>query len=149
MNFVVRPGTEYRGPYPFLLQKMQRWDQTKGQFGEMVDYVGWRPGCRFETVSGEYTEEQVADCDGEGEIMLSVVSIHRPSKKYPERVFFTRQWRAPDGLIFGKTKLRVLTKAAFVRRCKGWFATPYDRGDWQTLKAKLQIEIDCLEGDGL
>ena len=81
------------------------------------DVVSWAPGVRFEPMP--YGENAEAVADGEGAMLLTVVSLHKPGR-YPTRVFYTRQWRDPDGKVFGDTKLRVTVVSAFRRRLTGY-----------------------------
>ena len=80
--------------------------------------VSWAPGVRFEPMP-PYGENAEAVADGEGAMLLTVVSLHKPGR-YPTRVFYTRQWRDPDGKVFGDTKLRVTVVSAFRRRLTGY-----------------------------
>jgi len=76
----------------------------------------WRPGVEFDTDNQGNTS---AAADGIGAAIFTVVDIHRPGK-FPARVFFTRQWRDPDGKTFGKGKLHIMTAQAFKRRLRGY-----------------------------
>lgn len=78
--------------------------------------IGWRPGvnCRKDD---DYHGEFYAE--GEGLMLLTVVSIHKPGK-YPERVFYTKSWVSPDGVKFGKPGLKITTFAAFKNQIKGY-----------------------------
>lgn len=80
----------------------------------------WRPGVRFELLPDE-GEESVAD--GVGEMHLHVVSTHKPGR-YPERVFYIRQWRDPDGHVFGSPSLKIASIHKF-RRLTAGYAFPY------------------------
>lgn len=57
-------------------------------------------------------------CDGWGAELRSVVSVHKPGR-YPERVFYVRQWRDPNGRVFGKARLRVLASRDFRAWARG------------------------------
>ena len=76
---------------------------------------GWKPGVEFEACAGEH----YAVAYGLGEMILTIVSIHKPGR-FPERVFYTRQWRDPDGKVFGSKKLRMTTTPTFIRRASGY-----------------------------
>lgn len=105
---MLEEGKTYCVKYPFCL------DVFNPDMGEF-EFATWRPGTnRFAT---EFTEW--AEADAMGEMILTIVSIHRPGD-YPTRVFFTRQWKDPDGKIFGKQKLQIKTKSAFKRMLKGY-----------------------------
>lgn len=76
----------------------------------------WKPGIEFvATYSGD--TDTVAH--GVGKQRLTVISRHKPGK-YPERVFYVRQWIDPDGKEFGKPKLRITTAGAFKSMCRGY-----------------------------
>lgn len=97
--------------FPFVRVTYEGFD-SDGPFSDEC----WKPGCRHET-SYDYDAHDVAD--GTGAMLLTVISLHKPGK-YPERVFFTRQWRDPDGKVFGRKCLRVATKQAFSTMVKGY-----------------------------
>lgn len=104
--------TEIQAPYPFILDTAPDFEG-----GTMEDVPCWRPGVRGEVVTNTGDTEEFAD--GMGQIVLTEVSRHKPGR-YPERVFYVRQWIDPDGKRFGKTNLRMTTSAAFARLCKGY-----------------------------
>lgn len=97
--------------YPFVRTSWNKpvWD---GEGYSEEAYEGWKPGCKSVS-DGGYDFDLVAD--GIGAMILTVVSIHKPGR-FPERVFFTRQWRDPDGNVFGNKKLRMATTQTFKRR---------------------------------
>lgn len=111
----VVPGMVFKGRYPFIRVKVSLCDED-GPYEAM----SWKPGVNHEPYyvpPGECNYETVAD--GEGEILLTVVSIHKPGR-YPTRVFYTRKWRAPDGHEFGKNGCRVATAEKFLRLAGGY-----------------------------
>lgn len=81
------------------------------------EFESWRPGTRGEAVYPDDCEEVA---DGEGEMILTVIDVFKPGK-YPERVFYTRKWKDPDGKIFGKNLLKITVVSAFKRRISGYF----------------------------
>lgn len=105
-----------RVAYPFALE-----EYSGPKDGEFYDGKTWRPGVRFELRSSGYLgdPDEVAIADGMGEMVLEVVSRHKPGK-FPERTFFLRSFVAPDGRAFGKAKLRVTTTPAFNRMAAGY-----------------------------
>lgn len=107
----VVEGATFRAPYPFVRDEYEDWDQD-GSFKVKT----WKPNVRHEWCGPEDTE---AVADAIGEIILTVVSIHKPGR-YPTRVFFTRRWRDPTGREFGKTKCRCTTLQAFRRFTRGY-----------------------------
>jgi hypothetical protein len=96
--------------YPFVRTEYHGCDAE----GPYTDEV-WRPGCNQET------DEDGTDftADDTGTMLLTVVSAHKPGR-FPERTFFTRRWRDPDGREFGSYKLRMTTTQAFKQLCKGY-----------------------------
>lgn len=118
----AQPLTAVSAPYPFVRDACPIFDEDGVSEG-----VSWRPGTRTNVIATYYEERVRLEADGVGEILLTEVSRHKPGR-YPERVFFTRQWRDPDGRIFGKTKLRMTTAHAFDRLKRG-YAYPYDMAD--------------------
>ena len=106
-------GQEFEVEYPFVRDTFTEWDEDGSH-----DVPCWRPGTRDEFVAPDDCE---AVADGIGAQFLHVVSTHKPGQRWPERVFYTRKWRDPDGKVFGKNKLHIVTKGAFNRRCRGFF----------------------------
>lgn len=108
------PGDEIAVKHPFL------WELATVEMGEdgPVDAMSWRPGVRFELLP-PYGEDSEAIADGEGLMILTVISVHKPGR-YPTRVFYTRRWRDPRGKEFGKGALRVKTLNAFRRIASGY-----------------------------
>lgn len=81
----------------------------------MMTVQSWRPGVRWVQVY----DDSEAEAEGIGAMLLTVIDVHKPGR-FPARVFFTRQWRDPDGKVFGKGGLRITTVPAFLRRTKGY-----------------------------
>lgn len=107
---MIEENKTYPVEYPFCRDKVTLCDE---EGSAQVDT--WRPGTRQHATEFSYWTE----ADAMGEMILTVVSIHRPGD-YPTRVFFTRRWKDPDGKIFGKQKLQVKSKAAFKRMLRGY-----------------------------
>lgn len=78
----------------------------------------WRPGVLIESC-GPYGEDTDIVANGEGEMVLTVIDVHKPGH-FPRRVFYTRAFVSPDGHTFGKRGLRITTVDAFRRRCAGY-----------------------------
>ena len=97
--------------YPFI---RMTWT-APGEDG-WEDIASWKPGVDYET---DRHHRDRAACDGWGQIILTEVATFKPGR-YPERIFYTRRWRAPDGKEFGKPELRVATVKKFKRLCDGW-----------------------------
>ena len=115
-------GSEHAVAYPFILESVDIFEDDGEGGARPVKSFSWRPGTNMEpNGSGE---EYYQTAHGMGSQILTVVSTHKPGK-YPERVFFTRQWRDPTGKIFGKAKLRVTTSAAFRALLRG-FRYPFE-----------------------
>ena len=104
-------GKTYEVVCPFIVSTHSDFDGSESEM--------WIPSARWENTACNQDVEAIAD--GKGLMLLTVVSRHKPSPKYAERVFFIRQWRDPDGKVFGQTSLKCLTNEAFIRRCRGWF----------------------------
>lgn len=103
------PGVTYEAWHPFKREEYQPIpDDPEG--GYPAKCATWVPGWRYEDCGPEDVEEV---WDGEGEQLRTVVSTHRPGPRYPERVFYTRQWRAPDGRVFGRGGLRCVIAPTF------------------------------------
>ena len=104
-------GREYEVKFPFVTDIYSGFDED----GPFVKET-WRPGCRSECV---YPDDSELVADGEGVMILTIVDVHKPGK-YPERVFYTRKWRDPDGKEFGVGNLNITTTQAFKRRASGY-----------------------------
>lgn len=115
-------GTTYEVRFPFVREVVNLFDEE----GPYQDET-WRPGVRHEPCAPDDFE---AVADGEGQMLMHVVDIHKPGR-YPPRVFFTRRWRDPDGREFGRTCLRVMTEQTFKRRLRGYMH------DYKTPNSKL------------
>ena len=110
-------GETYEVDYPFVRCTFSEWDEEGCH-----SVKSWRPGCEYDV---DDWGNAGAYCNGMGKQLLTVVSVHKPGK-YPTRIFFTRQWRDPDGKAFGKGSLRICTLEKFRRLAKGFMAhDPY------------------------
>lgn len=107
----ITAGDTYAVRFPFVRTSVVLFDE---EGSHEVDT--WRPGTHVETIG---PDEGWYVANGEGWMLLHVVDVHRPGK-YPKRVFFTRKWRDPDGVEFGKNGLRIMTEQAFRRRAAGY-----------------------------
>lgn len=112
----MEAGQVFAVTYPFVRDTF-----TLPDFDVEVTLPTWKPGCNSRPV---YPDSSELICDAEGQMLLTVVAVVKPGK-YPTRVFFTRQFKDPDGKTFGKTNLRITTVNAFQRRAKGWFGEEY------------------------
>ncbi len=113
--------------HPFIRAPYTAHDGEGGNF----EVIGWRPGTRAEQTSPDDGEDFA---DATGTQILTVVSIHKPGR-FPMRVFYTRQWRDPDGREFGKAHLRVTTMQAFQTLIKG-YRWPYEIAEAPTMIEK-------------
>ena len=109
----MNTGDVYLVAYPFA-----RFMATTYDMDGPSEFISWKPGVTFRAC-GYYGDESEAIANGIGSMTLTVVSVHKPGK-YPERVFYVRQWTNPDGQSFGKTNLRVTTTQAFKRLASGY-----------------------------
>jgi len=113
--------------HPFIRDKYSAFD-GEGNY----EAIGWRPGTRTEFVC---PDAMVDVADAVGTQILTVVSIHKPGR-FPMRVFYTRQWRDPDGVTFGKGHLRMKTLQAFVALING-YRYPFEISDASRAIEKL------------
>ena len=97
--------------YPFVRTVFEGFD-IDGPYQD----EGWRPGCNKET--GDDFIDFVAD--GLGAMLLEVVQVVPLPGGFATRVFYVRQWRDPDGKVFGRRQCRVTTVAAFGKLAKGY-----------------------------
>lgn len=104
-------GMIFRAPYPFVRDKVTLMDADG--YSEVAT---WKPGTRMEWIAPDDTE---CVADAVGEIILTVISVHKPGR-FPTRVFFMRRWRSPAGREFGKGACRCVTSEKFRRLAKGY-----------------------------
>jgi hypothetical protein len=106
-------GDVFRVRYPFV----RCLATVCGEDGP-YEINSWRPGVEIESC-GPYGEDTDIVANGEGEMILTVIDVHKPGR-FPTRIFFTRQFISPDGNAFGKGGLRMTTVDAFKRRTSGY-----------------------------
>lgn len=114
MSTALSIGAVYTVPFPFVREEVEL-PPDDPEATTMAKVMSWRPGVRFEARH----DDTEAVADGMGAMLLTVVDVHKPGR-FPTRVFFTRQWRDPDGKVFGRTNLRIMTLDAFRRRQRGY-----------------------------
>lgn len=101
--------------YPFYIEDGALLDMDED--GPVIG-KSWRPGAEC---TGECPYRGVDEwyANGMGKVIYKAVSIHKPGK-YPERVFYTRQYKDPRGKIFGKTNLHITTTQNFKKLLNGY-----------------------------
>ena len=104
-----RVGESIESPYPFVRQDYDEIDDL----GHFIKAYFWRPG----TKPDEERQNYVAD--GIGAQILTIIGTYKPDG-YQERIFYRRQWRDPDGKIFGKRNLLVRSAAQFTVLSQGY-----------------------------
>lgn len=117
-------GESFEVEYPFVLETLDfpPGSQNPDDIGRCERY---RPGV---SVIEDYENGHhyaVFKANGTGQMLLTVVGRYKPPGKYHERIFYTRKWRGPDGVVFGKNGLLVTTVAAF-RRMLGGYRHPFE-----------------------
>lgn len=112
----MKPGDVFTvEPWPFVLEDYN--EPLDDEDARGVHAVkSWRPGVRHELV--HYDGQAVAD--GLGTMLVKVIDVHRLPHPYPARVFFTRQWRDPDGNVFGKRRLLIRSVGEFTKMLRGY-----------------------------
>lgn len=101
--------------YPFVRVTVELWPDDP-EATQPKATRSWRPGVEVET--DQYGGSESA-ADAMGEMLLTVIDKHKPGR-FPTRVFYTRQWKDPDGHTFGKRGLRITTLDAFRRLIRGY-----------------------------
>lgn len=120
----LKAGDVFSVPYPYCRETVEL-PPDDPEATEMAQVQSWRPGV-FTESDGGYDVQSAADAMGA--MLLTVIDVHKPGR-FPARVFFTRQWRDPDGKVFGKSVLRITTVPAFLRRTKGYMHDFYLNGE--------------------
>lgn len=118
----IEVGSVFEVPYPFVRDTFsEHYADEDGQ--GVSERQTWRPGTRFvERGHARYPDDAPpVDCvaDAIGAQLIWVISVHKPGS-FPTRVFYTRQWRDPDGKAFGKGGLRSKTLSAFRSLVRGY-----------------------------
>lgn len=121
----LKAGDLFEVPYPFFRETVEL-PPDDPEATEMAKVRSWRPGVEHHQTQ-PYGDTEAA-ADALGAMLLTVVDVHKPGR-FPARVFFTRQWRDPDGKVFGKAGLRITTVPAFLRRTKGYMHDFYLDGE--------------------
>ena len=117
-------GEVFTVPYPF---SRDTWlSHHNGDEGPASNEVPtWKPGPRNQEIqtsasrAGYDSPDVVSVADAMGGQIITVVGVYRP-RHFPTRVFYTRQWRDPDGKVFGKTNCRMTTATAFRTLTQGY-----------------------------
>lgn len=128
MKQQITAGETYSVRYPFVRAEFEM-PPDDPEATQLATVQGWRPGVEFDNDDG-YGEAGAA-ADGDGEMLLTVVSLHKPGR-FPERVFYTRQWKDPDGRVFGRGALRTTTTGNFRKLLRGYrhhYEQPNEKGN--------------------
>lgn len=99
------PGRIIEVPHPFIrveAHPIEGWE--------------WCPGTRQKDC---VTDDFCAVADDMGHQILTIISTYKPGS-FPERVFFTRKWRDPNGTEFGKNNLHMKSTVAFRTLVRGY-----------------------------
>ena len=99
-------GETYSAWWAFKRTTYTRFDEEGGSEVET-----WAPGWEYEAFG---PEDSLPVWQGQGAQLRTVVAVYKPGR-FPERVFYTRRWRDPDGKEFGRDGLRITTAEAFRR----------------------------------
>lgn len=113
-------GEVFEVAYPFRRDvRTEHYVEEDG--AGFAEVPTWIPGVRNEDVG-----QGVVECfaDAMGAQLITVVGVYRPGR-FPTRVFFERQWRDPDGKVFGKSRCRQTTVSAFRNLTRG-FRVPFE-----------------------
>jgi hypothetical protein len=115
----LEAGRTYSAWFPFKREKYQPHPEHEGdgEYSHPPERDTWVPGWSTE-VGGCEGEHITYGWHGDGAMLLTVVSLHKPGPTYPERAFYVRQWRDPDGREFGRANLRCISSRAL----KSWLA---------------------------
>lgn len=118
----VKEGDVFEVEYPFIKAPVDAvvFGETEALINHNTGkaFDPWKPGVSYDTDAHNYDEPPMV-CDGLGQMILTVVSVHRPGK-FPTRVFYTRKWRSPSGVEFGKNKLHIHGLGHFTHLRKGY-----------------------------
>ena len=110
---IIEPGSTYRVDCPFVRATIHKFFPDEG---EVTEIETWNPGIRYDEVGPEDSEPVT---DGWGYVIYKIVDTHKLPAPYHARAFFIRTFETPDGNVFGKRSLRVMTVRALRRRLQG------------------------------
>lgn len=106
----IAEGSTHSAAYPFCRDTAYLPDEDG-----MAEVPTWRPGTRNEHIDDDFW----IAADAMGEMLLTVVGVYKPGR-FPTRVFYTRQWKDPEGKVFGKGKLHITTQQHFRSLLRGY-----------------------------
>ena len=109
----INESSVFEIDYPFSRVMYTPPPDEDGQF---TDILSWRPGIWWNQVA---SDDSAVLADGMGKMILSIVSIHKPGK-WPTRVFYVREWKTPEGKMFGKQRCMVKAQSAFKGLLNGY-----------------------------
>lgn len=121
-------GQERRASYPFIRTTYEAMPDDIEGVGLPVERPTWRPG--LEHYADQYSDWSEADANGE--VVYTVIATFKPGK-YPERVFYLRNWVDPDGKRFGRNNLRIATTQQFRILIKG-YRHDYEMSDFEAAR---------------
>ncbi|MGI9298599.1 MAG: hypothetical protein ACR2QC_11990 [Gammaproteobacteria bacterium] len=104
--------------YPFVYEEVTMIDE-EGDYKIM----SWRPGVlkeeqREDAGHGHFFPIKL--CHGMGKMIITQIATAQLPGRYWNRVFYLRQWRDPDGKVFGRKTLRMTTDRVFKDLCSGY-----------------------------
>jgi len=114
----ILAGQSFSVPCPFVRDVFSEWDE-----GGESRSLTWKPGIVWEPCGPEDVEPIA---HGIGAVIYNVIDVHVLPKPYPTRVFFVRQWKRPDGKIFGRKNLHIMTLGTFRSRLRGYLFAGHD-----------------------
>lgn len=114
----IEVGKSYPVDCPFVRDVFVEWDED----GESKT-LSWKPGIVWEQCGPEDVHPVA---HGFGKVIYTIVDVHKLPHPYPARVFFTRKWQDPDGRVFGRTKLHIMTTGTFKSRLRGYLFAGHD-----------------------
>lgn len=134
-------GTTYSAWQAFKRTTYTDYDEEGG-----FEVPTWAPGWEYEAYG---PEDSRPVWQGQGAQLRTVIAVFKPGR-YPERVFYTRQFRDPSGKIFGRDGLRITTAQAFRRWMAGEHLTRLltDFHPWDRKKALDAFEELCRKNSG-
>lgn len=111
MSTKFHVGQEIKADYPFVRSTYEDCSD-----GELVELKTWKPGINWESDGFDGFD---ACADANGKVVYNIVAIFKPGK-FPERVFFVRNWIDPEGKRFGRNNLRITSVQNFRRLTLGY-----------------------------
>ena len=121
---MTRRATTVAVDFPFVRCVAQNHTDDRSKTDD-CRFLSWRPGVDLQEImrygfGGHPEPDDYFVANGMGKMLLTEIDRHQLPGRYATRVFYTRQFQDPDGRVYGKKQLRIITAGGFTTLCDGW-----------------------------